>query len=308
MQYIAGLDGGGTKTRCVITTLRNSIVYETAGGSTNFLTQGTENACINILSILDECRNKMKISYLNFDKILIGTAGAGRKEDAVRLEKSFIDYCKRKQIKLKSFRVESDAVIALEGAFSGGPGCILIAGTGSIIYGKDDEGNFYRAGGFGRLIGDEGSGYSMGRKALQSVSHSFDGRSKPALLTDLFKKDFNIGSADDLIKSVYENKLDIASTAPLVIRAAEKGDSDALKIINEETDELLLLISSMLKKMDMRKVKLCLLGGLIDNDNFYSRVLKEKIEKKLKEAELHNPDYPPEMGAVFLAQNPKSNP
>ena len=305
MLYNIGMDGGGTKTRCVVTLNDNSVHFKTTGRGTNFLVQGIDTTCENILNIIDECCNALKISYSDIDKILLGTAGAGRKADAEKLENAFYNYCKRKQIEIKNFMVESDAEIALEGALSGKPGCVLIAGTGSIIYGKDGEGNIFRSGGFGKIIGDEGSGYSIGRKALQVLSKYYDGRSKFTALISLIKTNHNISSPDELIREVYENNFNIASIAPSVIQAADNGDDAALKIIDEESDELILLVSSMLEKMNTQKTRLCLLGSLIENANFYSRLLKEKISQRLKGIELHTPEHPPEMGAVFLAQKQK---
>ncbi len=308
MQFIFGIDGGGTNTRCAVASENDSLIFKTTGGSSNFLVLGIEAACKNILDIIDECCGKLGISYSDIDKILIGTAGAGRKEDAEKLETAFKDYCKKKQIELNSFRVESDAEIALEGAFSGKPGCILIAGTGSIIYGKDDDGKIFRSGGFGRILGDEGGGYSIGRKALQSLSKYYDGRGNISLLTKLIKTNHNISSPQELIKSVYGNNFNIAETAPTVIQAAVEGDEISLKIIEEESEELILLISSMLKKMNVKKTRLCLLGGLIDNDNLYSRILKKKIAERFDSIELQTPDHEPEIGAVLLAQKSRSIP
>ncbi len=79
-------------------------------------------------------------------------------------------------VPIKKFVVESDARVALEGAFSGNPGSILIAGTGSIMFGKDSKGNIHRVGGFGRILGDEGSGFHIARSGLTAVAKQFDGR------------------------------------------------------------------------------------------------------------------------------------
>ncbi len=100
----------------------------------------------------------------------------------------------------------------MEGAFSGKPGCILIAGTGSILFGKDKNGLMHRNGGFGRIIGDEGSGHSIGRKGLSAVAKELDGRGKSTLITKMLNKKYNISSASDLIINVYKNNFDIASS------------------------------------------------------------------------------------------------
>ncbi|MCL4278865.1 MAG: hypothetical protein KJZ60_04155, partial [Ignavibacteriaceae bacterium] len=118
------------------------------------------------------------------------------------LEKGFKDFADEEGIHFKGVKVISDAHIALEGAFPDSAGCILIAGTGSILFGKDEKGVIHRVGGFGRLIGDEGSGYSIGRKALNAVSKSSDGRGEETLISELLNSKMNSGSANAIINKV----------------------------------------------------------------------------------------------------------
>ncbi len=302
MKYIIGIDGGGTKTDCAITDLYGNILFETKGSHSNFLVEGTEKISESILNLIDKCKKQLKFDYKDIEIILIGTAGAGRQSDADRLKKSFIEYSKTKGINFKNFVVESDARIALEGAFSGKSGAVLIAGTGSILIGKDLEGNIHRVGGFGRLIGDEGSGYSLGRKGLNAVSKQFDGRGTFTLISKYLKEKFNINSSEALITEIYKNNFDIASIAPLVISAAENNDETALKIINEEIDELQKHITAMQKKLNLHKLNLSLIGGLLNKENFYSKNLKEKIAKNISGVKIKLPENSPAVGAVLMAK------
>lgn len=301
MKYLVGIDGGGTKTHCVLTDLDLNIMYECYGGPSNFLILGDEVVCGTILNLVESCRTFINGSYDDIACVVLGTTGAGRRSDAERLENSFSEFTSKKNINL-NFRVESDARIALEGAFSGKPGSILIAGTGSIMFGKDAEGNIHRVGGFGRYIGDEGSGYSIGKKGLIAVSKSFDGRAEHTLISVLAAKKFKIASPEILITEIYKNAFDIASVAPLVLQAAEEGDEAALKIINDETDELILHIVAMQKKINEETLALSFIGGIICNENIYSKSFVEKISSRLPYVEIHQPDYPPELGAVLMAK------
>ena len=302
MKYIIGIDGGGTKTDCAVADSDLNILFKTKGNPSNFLVEGTEKVSVSILELINKCKEELKFDYNDIEIILLGTAGAGRKSDVDRLKDSFLNYSKNKGIYFKNFHVESDARIALEGAFSGKPGAILIAGTGSIILGKDADGNIHRVGGFGRQIGDEGSGYSLGRKGFNAVSRQFDGRGNSTLISDVLKEKFNIISSETLITEIYRNNFTIASIAPLVISAAEENDQPALKIIDEETDELLLHISAMKQKLKLPELNIAFIGGLINNDNFYSRTLKEKITKILKDVNIKSPENPPVIGAVLMAK------
>ncbi len=302
MKYIIGMDGGGTKTHCLITDINNKILYECTGGASNFLVKGTKIVSETLLGLITNCKENLGIEYSDIGVALIGTTGAGRRADAEKLEKDFSEYAKSRGIKLNEFKVESDARIALEGAFSGKPGSILIAGTGSIMFGKDEDGNIHRVGGFGRYLGDEGSGYAIGRKGLVAVSKDFDGRGNKTLITGMLNEKFGIDSPEKLISEIYKNNFDLASTAPLVLAAADKGDQSAIKIIDEESDELIDHISSMRKKINQLKMNLAFIGGIISSDNIYSRMLRKKIGIKLPEVNLQDPEYPPAMGAILMAK------
>ncbi len=300
MKYYVGIDGGGTKTHCIITNQENEILHECYGGASNFLVRGTGEVSETLLSLVDQCVNKLNIRYGDITMVLLGTTGAGRRPDAERLENAFAEFLAQKNIQI-NFHVESDARIALEGAFSGKPGSILIAGTGSIMFGKDAESNIHRVGGFGRYLGDEGSGYVVGRKGLIAVSKEFDGRGQSTLISRLVAEKHGIDSAEKLINAIYKNNFDIASAAPQVIAAAEKDDIAALRIVDEETDELLLHIKAMAKKINEPVLNLSFIGGIITNENIYSKTLIEKIEDRLPGVKVIKAEHSPAMGAVLMA-------
>ena len=300
MEYLIGIDGGGTKTKCVLADSNKKILHECSGGPSNFLILGTETVSETLFKLIEECKEKLQISYSEIS-VVLGTTGAGRRSDAETLEKAFANYCQSKSIQLKSFRVESDARIALEGAFSGNPGSILIAGTGSIMFGKDAKENIHRVGGFGRYIGDEGSGFAIGKKGLIAASRAFDGRGGKTTLLNLLAEKFKIDTPENLIIEVYRNNFDIASAAPLVFEAAEQNDPACLKIIEEETDELLLHLVTMHEKINETVLHVSFIGGLISSDNIYSRTLLKKIKDSPVDIHIKPADHPPAMGAVLMA-------
>ena len=154
MKYLIGMDGGGTKTKCILTDINLNPIFETVGGASNFLVIGTEKVSETILNLVNDCLSSQKISIEDIDAIVLGTTGGGRCNDAELLENQISSDAKQKSLTINKFRVESDARIALEGAFSGKAGSILIAGTGSIMFGKDEAGEIHRVGGFGRFNGD----------------------------------------------------------------------------------------------------------------------------------------------------------
>jgi N-acetylglucosamine kinase-like BadF-type ATPase len=277
-------------------------LFECFGGPSNFLILGTEKVSETLLSLLDQSKAALNCEYSDFAAIVLGTTGAGRRNDAESLENAFNAYLAGKGITINNFRVESDARIALEGAFSGNPGSILIAGTGSIMFGKDSEGVIHRVGGFGRFIGDEGSGYTIGKLGLTAASKQFDGRGNETLLTKLIADKFGITSPEILITEVYKNNFDIASVAPLVLEAAAQGDEACMSIVETQTDELIAHLASIAKKINRPVVDVSFIGGIITNDHIFSQLFKKKIAERLPVINIKEQDYPPEMGAIVMAK------
>jgi len=303
MKYYIGMDGGGTKTKSVLVDEKMNIISSQIGGPSNFLMIGNEVVSETIFNIINQTLKNSNLSIEQISGIVLGTTGGGRRSDAESLEKSIINFALEKNFHLKNFRVESDARIALEGAFSGKPGCILIAGTGSIMFGKDSKGIIHRVGGFGRFIGDEGSGFKLGQKGLIAVAKEFDGRGNKTLISELLREKFNIENPENLITEIYRNNFDIASIAPLVIQASEKGDHIAEMIIEAETDELIIHIEAMQRKLNENILFVSLIGSIITSDNFYSLRFKEKVVQKLNYVILKEAENPPEIGAAIMAKN-----
>ena len=299
MSIIVGLDGGGTKTKCVFAEESGNSILELTGGPSNFLTIGNEKAVLNILSVIKTGLSELNASMDNVSILLAGVSGAGRKFHADELKAALI---KKLPAALINVYIESDARVALEGALAGEPGAVLIAGTGSVIFGKDKSGKIHRVGGFGRIIGDEGSGYSIGVKTLKLISNMLDGRNKKDELLEQFNTIFHIKDENDLISLVHNPGFDVASIAMFTIKNADEGRREAQGILDQESDELIKLIAVVRDKVGLKPLKLVLTGSLIENKNYYSQLLIKKI-KVLKDIELADRKYSPEMGAVIMARN-----
>jgi N-acetylglucosamine kinase-like BadF-type ATPase len=298
MKYIVGIDGGGTKTNCVFVDESGKPVLETAGGPSNFLTIGIDTAASNIVSVIKSGLVQLNASFRDVLTILGGISGAGRKFHADNLKESLL---KKLPENFRNIYIESDARIALEGALAGKPGAILIAGTGSVIFGKDNKGKIHRVGGFGRIIGDEGSGYSLGIRTLNMISKMLDGREPSGEILEKFRAIFKIDSEDDLISLVYNAGFDVPSIAMLTIKSAGEGIAEAKKILDEESVELIEHILIIRNKMDLSPMKLVLIGSLLENDNYYSKLLIKKIER-INGVELNEKKFPPEIGAAIMAK------
>ena len=302
MKYLIGMDGGGTKTKCILTDINLNPVYETMGGPSNFLVIGTDKVSEMILNLVDKCLSDQNISSSDIAAIVLGTTGGGRINDAEILENQILNDAYKKDLTINRVKVESDARIALEGAFSGNTGSILIAGTGSIMFGKDEEGKIHRVGGFGRFVGDEGSGYRIGRIGLNAVARAYDGRAKQTKIADLLEQEFSISSAEELITEVYRNNFNIASVAPLVFDAAESGDKIAQRILEDEADELLLHVTTMKEKLKVQLLKVSLIGSLLTTSNYFSYLFNEKVVRNFDDVQIKEAEHSPEFGAALMAK------
>lgn len=302
MSFFIGIDGGGSKTKCVICDESLNILSKGLSGPSNFLTIGTSKVADTILHLIIDCCSKQNIPLSEINGIVLGTTGAGRESDASKLENKLLKLAGSKRIKLNAFKVVSDARIALEGAFTGKAGSILISGTGSIMFGKDKSGNIFRVGGLGRLIGDEGSGLTLGRKGLNILAKFYDGRIISTILKDKIESNFKITNQNELITKVYSKELEIQNIAPYVISSAEEGDEACKEILDKETDELILHIMAMDQKLNEENMKIVFIGGTITSENLYSKMLKKKIKLYFPKIIVQQPDYPPEIGAIILAK------
>lgn len=300
MKYYIGIDAGGTKSKCVLADENLKVLSEYIEGSGNFLTQGIDTVVERFHNAIVHCLNEQNLQYTEINSIVIGCTGAGTSANGEKLRTEFIKYSLSKGINYSNVIVTSDAIIALEAAFSGKPGAILIAGTGSVLFGKDEENQIHRIGGAGKIIGDEGSGYLIGTKAINAVFKYFDGRGLATSITDVLNNEFDVKDIDTLIGKFYNEKICPSKLAPYVINEAEKEDEIAIHILEEQALELVKHVQVIQKKIP-GKLKLSLMGGLFGN-HFYSSLVKKLINILAPNTTIIEPENPPETGALILAK------
>lgn len=305
--YVVGIDGGGTKTAALLADLNGRILAEDTGGPSNFQMIGVEQAARVLYSLIQGCCQKAGCGFSDVVSVAAGLTGAGRESDQERMKKAFVGHAQSFGTDFEHVRIDSDARIALEGAFKGASGIILIAGTGSIAFAKTSAGAILRVGGWGRMIGDEGSGYAIGRDGLNIVSRELDGRGKKTLLTRLLADQFGLSSQEKIIAAVYRNNFDIASVAPLVIEAAEKNDHECQRIMNRAAFDLTEHIRSLTFKIEHasrgagKKIPLAFVGSLLTSETMFARIVQHKIEFSLPQVTVTRPQSPPAHGAVLMA-------
>lgn len=295
-----GFDGGATKTTGIAMDPGRNVFAEETGGPANFQIIGTEKASESIFSVTEALLKKAGTSSRHVKVMYLGLTGAGRIADADRMRDAFIEFLRNKGFPVPDVRIGSDAIAALEGAFAGRPGMILISGTGSILFAKDEDEKIHRVGGWGRYIGDEGSGYALGRACLSAIAKEFDGRGRKTSMSRLLKEARGIDTSQALISEIYRNKLEIASLAPLVIQAAGDGDEIAAHIVAHAANELSDHVRGILPKLKTT-VPIVLAGSILSTDNSLSRKVRQLIQENFPNLTIQDAEHSPAFGAALLA-------
>ena len=199
---------------------------------------------------------------------------------------------------IKKVFILSDTEIALEAAFAKNvKNCgILIAGTGSILYYRAGDGKINRIGGWGRHIGDEGSGHWIAREALYRVTKHYDKRQKAEMLSRVIKKEYGIDETN-IIKHVYHNGFEISQLTKHVFRCAKKGDKVSQGIIKDAAENLLTHFIPLKKQ----KYTIAMTGSLLTEEKLLEAELKKAAKKNFPNIKLVRPEFAPVWGAVKIA-------
>lgn len=308
-QWVLGIDGGGTKTDAILVATDGSFGAAESAGPSNLNTVGVERAARIVLELTQKCCLKVACGPEHLFAVGIGLAGAGRTADRVEFNRSLLEFGREQDFPLSVVVVETDWRIALEAAFPTGPGIVLIAGSGSIACARGDNGRLYRAGGWGRILGDEGSGFVLGRDALNAALRAYEGRGDQTILLEYALQHFVVSSVDELMGKIYREHVDVVSLlagfAPKVLYAEAQRDTVAHNILMRGANELADIIRGLVMQIrPNRKLPVAMMGGLLDNENVYSNMGKETILRMLPQVVIQKPKFPPAYGAAILAFQP----
>ena len=298
MLHVLGIDAGGTKTVCQLSNERGELLAETRRGGANLQAVGELEVEKVLHDVMEEAIGDRDIVPA---AICLGIAGVDRPDDAqvVRGIMKRIGYKAR-------VLVVNDALVALEAGAPDQPGVVVIAGTGSIAYGRNDKGEAARAGGWGYVLGDEGSGYWIGRAALRAALREDDRRGPQTLLTELLLKHFQVPRAQDLIHEVYHGTLrpaSIASLAQCVQTAFRAGDSVAIGILRGSANELESSALSVARRLDLigSRFPFVLAGGMFKALPWLHEELERRLTLASPGSRIVLLDIEPAVGAVRLA-------
>jgi N-acetylglucosamine kinase-like BadF-type ATPase len=256
-----GVDGGGSKTLAVLVDASGQEVGRGQSGSTNYEAIGITDANAHLCATIEDAAKSID-GDVSIRAAWFGMAGVDRPHDHTVWMPHLSKIAER-------IELTNDAELLLS-ALPERVGIALIAGTGSIALGCNSSGDVCRVGGWGHFLGDEGSGYAIGRRALQALTHMADGRGEATSLLDRILSHWGVTSAYDIMSKVYPTieKAEVASLANIVFAAAREHDSVAKEIVNEAISDLAhaaLTVSGKLGFMG-QSVSLAVGGGLLINE------------------------------------------
>lgn len=301
VDYILGLDGGATRTRCILVTLPGEIIAVGVSGPSNYHNVGIVGAKDALLEAArGACRGNKVVSN---DCLLAcaGLAGLDCSYDMKLLNDSIGNLPIARRI-----LIVHDSLIALYGATGGKSGVIVNGGTGSMAAGMDMTGRTVRVGGWGSIVGDEGSAYDIGRRAITAALWAFDGRGPKTVLEEKIKKLYNLASMDDVIHEVYVEKMSVtemASLAPLVTDGAKEGDKISQGILRIAGEELGRHAVAVIEKLGMQKesCQVALVGGVLNAGEFVLHPMRDVIAQVAEKAFLVRPKFNATIGAALVA-------
>lgn len=296
--HVLGIDAGGTKTVCLLADETGTVVAEGRGGGANLQTAGELEVEKVLHHVMEEAIGDRDIRPA---AICLGIAGVDRPRDADAVR----GIMRRIGFKTRIVIV-NDALIALVAGAAEGPGVVVIAGTGSIAYGRNSAGRAARSGGWGYVLGDEGGGYWIGRNALAAVVRQFDGRGPTTALTSLVLREMHLANPTELIHAIYDRGFQrgaVAGIAKVVREAADAGDAVASEILGRAAHELTVAASAVVSALGMRGdvFPTVLSGGIFRAIPALGARVTAGISEVAPRSDVRVLSVEPAAGAVYLA-------
>lgn len=298
-KYFIGIDGGGSKTEVLLSDGNGKVLKHGITGPSNPLVVGKDKAIKNINALLLYAVNK--VSCIDFITICVPGFRYMRDELVDVLSNIANDY-----------HIGSDQDNVFYASILEEYGLVVLSGTGSFAIGINSDGKTYSAGGWGYLIGDEGSGYYVGISALKAVIDYYEGRGPYTLLVEEIKKYFCIKSIEELRRVLYkdlggDNELTrvkkIASLSSVVLECINRGDKIAASIVENTSNELFSLAQIVIKKLEMYDTEymISIAGGLINFGEYIYKPFREQIEQNYSNFHFVEPLFPPVIGSLMLS-------
>lgn len=275
LKYMIGIDAGGTHSTAIAYD-ENGKELGRAESGPGQINNDYELGIKNIAQAVNELRDKIDGDCI---KVLAGIAGlsvVGNAPEVAATISSMVGNIPTRAI--------TDSLLALYNGLEGADGALVIAGTGSVVNGRQN-GSLIAVGGYGFLLGDEGSGYAITKAALQSALLSWDKREKNSLI-DLFVKEFNVDNMGEVPAKFYSlTSPEVASKAVKVAKLADSGDEDTRKIIADQAHLLARDIIMCLDRYeDPKPMRIALTGSVLSNNAMMRSYMEAEVKEKYPDA------------------------
>jgi len=296
--HVLGIDAGGTKTVGLLADEDGHVVGEARGGGANLQAEGE----LGVEKVLHTVMlDAMGTNATAVDSICLGMAGVDRPSEG-----EVVRGIMRRIAGQAPVLVVNDALVALVAGVGEEPGVVVISGTGSIAYGRNRRGEAARAGGWGHVLADEGSGYWIGRRALRAVARATDGRGPATTLTRRVLAHFQAKQLSDLIAIVYERPVrhhTLARLSRVVQEARDEGDEVATGILEGAAHELVRTARSVVERLGMKddEFEFILAGGVFSGVPWLGEELARRLPAIAAAGRVRRLDVEPAQGAVHLA-------
>lgn len=269
--FLLGIDGGGTHTRAELRGEDNRLLKRMEFGPFNLNAIGEDAFRRLLREVFAACGDMRECAGACFGAAGISNPAVGRILAQELQSAGFAG----------EWKLCGDQEIALRGAMDT-PGVVVIAGTGSICFGRNGAGQTARSGGYGHLIDDGGSGYALGRDVLSAAVRAADGRGQGRALLEAVYAGLGGTTPADIVSFVYSPDTDKAAVAKfsgIALELAAAGDETAREILAREGEELCTLVEAVQRKLDLPGCPIAMLGGLLSADNPYRCLAAEKLSR-----------------------------
>ena len=295
--FFLGVDGGGTKTFAAVYSGTCKCLGTGLAGSADILNCPRKKVLENLKNAVSKALETAKITgdQLSFSYFGMPVFGdiPGIDPEIERLVKEIIP---------EKVKIVNDVRLALEGAHPIGAGIVLLAGTGAMLMAKNHKDKVFKLDGWGEHAGDMGSGYYIGKRALQTVFKMYDGRiSKKTLLFDMIKEYAKVSDLREILVNCKgdNSRTYISSFSKVVCEASKAGDEVATAILDEALKELLITLNTAKQKIHKIPIPVAVAGGI-----FNCEYILEKLRAYINKSEdfyVKASTLPPHIGAVILA-------
>lgn len=307
MNYILGVDGGGSKTTVQIADTSGKVISQAVSGSSSYKSVGINRAIGNLNTAVFDAVKKLKVTRdIYFISSCFGFAGNDAGEDSKTYRKIVFNDKLNSYLNPKGTIICNDTRIGLESGSESKNKIIIIAGAGSNCFGINEDGKQAGASGWDFILADEGSGYSVGLKALKAIVKAYDGRGEKTLLSKTILEELNLNEIPGLIKWAYGglfSKDKISALAETVSNTAKMGDKVSIDILAEEAEEAVISVTTVANKLGFKDkaFDLVLVGGLFKCEEYFKNILINRLRENFPKIKSMPLVGNPAGGAVKMA-------